>query len=55
MYSAFNNSTRTHTHTHIYIYIYEKHNLIKIYKLHNHNIFLYKRRKFYLNDFFIYI
>ena len=27
---------------HTYIYIYEKYNLIKIFKLHNYNIVLYK-------------
>ena len=31
-----------HTYIYIYIYIYEKYNLIKIFKLHNYNIVLYK-------------
>ena len=30
----------------IYIYIYKRYNLIQIFKLYNHNIVLYKWRRF---------
>ena len=57
MYFAFNNNTFIQTYIYIYVYVCVgarrrgrtcvKCNLIKIFKLHNYNIVLYKWRRCY--------